>query len=510
MAARQQHGVTMSTSSAYRRAAGVCAALGLASVFPYLSRMGYRIPDIELLLISAATCGGAALAGWAVARWTPALRALQFLLLYWIVDLYFSPLSWLAALAALLIIASLHTRFRPNVEAQMVIFPIGFSAVMAVSAFRPFLPDSLPTTPAARPDLPPIVHLILDEFMSPEAIATLPGGEALAKRITDDYVSRGFRVMLSTRSESAWSPESIGRTFNAEAPRPIFEEHKSEDHAARHYALQPNRYFARLAAIGYEIEVIESAYIGLCADTSARCRSYPFGEYGHGLARYGDQLAERVGIALRIVYAEAALKDAALEQVALLAWLGRDVLRMGAVTEVTRSASMPDLFDHVRAGVRHVPLHGRALVIHALFPHFPWVLDSNCRLLPAELRSAPAWKNQSLDRNNHGRTRDERSYLAQTECAHDQVMDIVDIVRRQSNYGDAVFIIHGDHGSRIADSNPMTRGSEISDPAPSRTFDTLFAIAGPELLAGVEPRRQLLPARFEESLTALLPEWAVK
>jgi hypothetical protein len=86
--------------------------------------------------------------------------------------------------------------------------------------------------------------------------------------------------------------------------------------------------------------------------------------------------------------------------------------------------------------------------MHFLLPHYPYVLDENCRVKPPEQVRVPRWVTPYIGATFDQATA-ERAYWEQAACAHDRLMAIIDAILSSPDGKDAVIVVHGDHGSRL-------------------------------------------------------------
>ena len=68
-------------------------------------------------------------------------------------------------------------------------------------------------------------------------------------------------------------------------------------------------------------------------------------------------------------------------------------------------------------------------------------------------------------------------YLEQIRCLNTMLGQLFDRLRESGDYEDATIIVHGDHGSRIAITDPKERyRDQLIDSDYSDAFSTLFAV----------------------------------
>lgn len=138
--------------------------------------------------------------------------------------------------------------------------------------------SDIPATAAAtpRPDLPPIIHIVLDEHIGIEGVPTdLPGGPALRDDLLDFYVDNGFRVYGKAFSQYRNTGDSLSNLVNGTAqPR----EKLFMAPSGLGFAVTENAWFDQLSAQGYRIQVYQTDYLDFCSGRGhriAKCVSAP-------------------------------------------------------------------------------------------------------------------------------------------------------------------------------------------------------------------------------------------
>ena len=138
--------------------------------------------------------------------------------------------------------------------------------------------------------------------------------------------------------------------------------------------------------------------------------------------------------------------------------------------------------------VRHAK-PGEVHFAHLLIPHYPYVVDRNCRFLP------PAqWRR----RNEAGPIgQREIAYFEQLRCTMRQVDRILEAVARSPAGPGAIVVLHGDHGSRITQLDPnIAHRGHYTEADLVAAFTTLFAVRSPKIAPGYHEQ----PARVSRLL----------
>jgi hypothetical protein len=124
---------------------------------------------------------------------------------------------------------------------------------------------------------------------------------------------------------------------------------------------------------------------------------------------------------------------------------------------------------------------GQFYFAHILLPHKPYALRSDCSVAPVVqwrqgLRGQPLIERQD-------------AYAEQMLCATRELARVLNSIDRSPAAGQTVVIVQGDHGSRISDFEPKTDNiGKFGDDTLIAWYSTLFAVRGPGIAAGYDPR----------------------
>ena len=452
-------------------AAVVPAVLAASAIIPYLLDLGYGAAEAEVLLTGL---GVAVLFGalGLLLRNVPRIHALlPALLVYWTVDAYFATNSYMflmTLLGAAVLYAGLITRFAENLRPMLLTFGILWLASNVLTP-RPSLidPPLVARLDGSDNSLPPVVHFIIDEQMSPAALpATIPPSHPAAA-ILGDYLGRGFDVHEHARSVSHLSRESIGNLVSLMDDSQNFVLTRGKFS----YHTKDNRYFAALAARGYRIIALQSTYFALCTDdTQASCHDYSRAGHGKVIAKRLDSIPARVGFAIselhhRMNHEEPSV-NVLLYRMAMFG-LRRLGLPFDSPESYSRPAATLAILDEMTTQLDAIQ-PGHAYVYHLLLPHTPYNLDSECRIKP------PAEWTRGIGDRLHVFPIEKiyAGYWDQAACTHTRMMEIIDRVIASDAGRNAIIMVHGDHGARLT-----WEGAKEQDPADM--LETFLAIRAP-------------------------------
>jgi hypothetical protein len=342
--------------------------------------------------------------------------------------------------------------------------------------------------------LPLVLHIVLDEHIGIEGVPADATGESLGSELRSFYQRNGFQLFGRAYSEFFNTPQSLSHLLNLSSGIYV------PDLYARgagifSWTLQRNRHFADLARRGHAIRVYQSSYLDVCVEpeTVVSCETYNFTGLG----------------ALKGTPLSAARKAQVIATIYLARSNGLAALR-GGYGRLQRGLAHAGLVLHVwNSGPRHAaPLismqvmgsipralsgarRGDYVFAHLLLPHNPYIYDANCRLNPPSrwLERNAADPASGPINTDDSRALRYRLYAEQLRCTYRHLEAILDAIPAELEK-DAVVIIHGDHGSRIARVEPnLSRTTpQASTPDYADSYSTLFAVRAPGIPVTYETR----------------------
>jgi hypothetical protein len=385
------------------------------------------------------------------------------------------------------------------------VFGVATVSVLALPTKIVFFGDYYSGKSVEQADLPPIIHLVLDEHMGIEGLPSeIEGADELRDELRAFYAGFGFRVFGRAYSQYANTKLSIATMLRGQPNRYVLTQ---QDAQATERSLRHNVWFQQLAERGYRVRVYSSFDVNLCGrDRSDVHFCYAYQSNSIASLKGSDLPASTLAKAIVASF----LDTLVVYQV----WTGssRRVVRQGAILpswlrqeyKYAAPASLP-IFRRILQDLEREP-RGSAFFAHLLIPHHTYMYDEHCRIK----QDIETWANNvSPDTNAslgiintpESRRRFYASYLEQLRCTRRALQGFFEELQKIGAYEDAMIIIHGDHGSRIAlaASNRLF-GDLLSDTDLVDLYSVLFAVRGPGFDSGYDTSFRSIQALFAETI----------
>lgn len=473
----------------------------VAIVLPAMLDLGYWLTDAEVLLMALLFFVIGLVLSSVLKEFDRVRGALIAFLIYWIMDGYFLGAPWVALVVGVALYFLLQSRFSENLLPMILTFCVVWILFSMVQPNKlllaPVLNDSDVIAKVERNHLPPIIHVILDEQMSPDAVSGSAELIPEIKRIEQEYIKRNFNFYTDVRSSSHETQESISDILSLKdkAVNNVTNADKFS------YAVKDNRYYEQLAKAGYDVLTIQSSFLDICGDFK-RCHTYDFYNTSH----YAQQTIENdLNLRMRLAflqvhfyfYTKNSKKAKGISNVFLYR---KAMITLGVHAENKRSRyastlAMISVLDEMNKAVQSAE-NGKAYIFHLLLPHTPYMLDEACHVRAYRDWVLPnRWSSKKLDRSEI-----YRAYWEQSICAHAKVMALVDSAIAKFGQDGFIFIVHGDHGARVTFKD--TSGVEKDDSADMT--QTYFSVKFPQSIGEKFEKESSLPELFVEHVNQLL------
>ncbi|OHC75980.1 MAG: hypothetical protein A3G18_01490 [Rhodospirillales bacterium RIFCSPLOWO2_12_FULL_58_28] len=337
-----------------------------------------------------------------------------------------------------------------------------------------------------------ILHLILDEHIGIEGIPVdIPGGAELKRELIKFYDEFGFRLYGRVFSEYSQTDDSLSSMLGEKKAGAVGENLSGID-------LRSNVRFDKLSGDGYKIRVYQTDLLNFCAHRSVDyCFVYPVNSVG-SLMDADLAASAKARVILGLFFSESLTYNfiSILRQRADRA-LGGSLLSWEVAEPTINPLPSIKIIDRVMTDLRRQE-RGAAYLAHILLPHYSYIFDQECRIRADVAEWLKSTK--SLFGNTpQSRNQRYRLYFDQVRCTYKKLDALFNDMRENKTFGEATIIIHGDHGSRIALTEPRAAADDsVSDADLVDTFSTLFAVKMPGAAEGYEERTISLQDIFAE------------
>jgi hypothetical protein len=321
--------------------------------------------------------------------------------------------------------------------------------------------------PVELQDLPPLIHIILDEHVGLAALPADIDGSAEAgqamRRTFEDFA-------LYSRAYSRYAETQLSLAALMTPDREDIESLLAGRHGQ--YELLANAWLGRLSEAGYAIQVYQTDFLDLCsrAATVDACYIYPM---------FSPNPVQRSSLSTtarwRVLFDDL--------------WAGRTAPLPGpfAATE-----ALERLRTDLSTGRR-----GVAYIVHLLLPHQGYVYRRDCSTAePEDWESGGGLDGLSTTR----RRAVYAAYFDQVICTHSRIARLFDDLKALGIYDQATIIVHGDHGSRLGERHYKAEfPADLSERDLLDHFSTLLAIKAPGIAPGVREEPVALQRFFAET-----------
>ncbi len=370
-----------------------------------------------------------------------------------------------------------------------------FLFVYLVSAFlfpeqrSPAAAQSSPADTAGRTDLPPVVHLILDEHLGLDGFPNeIAESAAVRAEILSFYERWGFRLYSQAFSEEFATKHSLRRVFSGQSG-PVLPNSGEKSSGGGATLLK------ELEERGYRFLVAGISHADLCKTTGLKqtdCRNYDL------LSINNLEEANLSPFQKALLIAGGHLKQSTIYKLVLNA----EILAVKQLRQMDIEASLLDVeayslstlssdrqLQRIRAEVPKIEA-GQYHLHHLILPHFPYALKSNC-----DLRDVREWQNYddlvTDDFNTPASRRDKYGlYFTQLQCLYLRLEHFMRALHDEGMLDETILLLHGDHGSRISlHQPPATAKSHLTIADLVDSYSTLFAVRAPQVAPGFDRTR---------------------
>jgi hypothetical protein len=356
----------------------------------------------------------------------------------------------------------------------------------------------------ANPDLPLLIHLVLDEHIGIEGLPPeIDGSQALRDEIKAFYREYGFEVSARAFSQYTQTRNSLASMLNA---RPPADERLPGGKERRDGDLRDNLWFKILTDQGYRIRAYYFDYVDFCPQENKAIISC--------FVYSGNSIGGLLEADLPTLSAAKVIFGSYLQTLTSFSVLGRHWLKEMGWQDLlpkwlmTRSylGVPPSLavLSQIRQDLRENP-GGTAVFAHLLVPHHTYHYDRECRIQANTddwfhaVSRIDARKELSIINSPESRRRRYESYFDQLGCLYRTLREFLEDLEAADLLQGATIILHGDHGSRISLHSPNRESAErLSDADLIDNYSVLFAVRRPGSKPAYDLNLRSIQALFAE------------
>lgn len=395
--------------------------------------------------------------------------------------------TFLIAFAAMALILWTRKQLSPFLASMGTIMLL--TTLAGLGGHQPWIESESRPTTAKQTEAAPestILHLVLDEHTGVES---LPDSDQEARLLKNDlksfYLSRGFTLFGRSYSTSMHTVNAVPWVLNYGLA-------VGEHFDGGGVRFGASAYMRDLVRDGFRVHIYQSDFADICSGVEhASCSTYSYTSLRPTLDLEMSVLerAELLATHLISIFEFAVRTDRLWRAASSLS--GRtDRLPNLELAQRSRTSTTVSLaaFDSMVQDLRSAA-PGNVYFGHFLFPHFPYVVDENCRHL-----SRSQWESR-LSANPISQR--EKAYFKQVRCALKKVDAAIRAAEASSGGKNLIVIVHGDHGSKIVKQYPdYSNIDDLTEEDLIAAFPTLFAFRASSgdarYIEGVAPTAAIL------------------
>lgn len=352
-----------------------------------------------------------------------------------------------------------------------------------------------PSKISLNKNLPPVIHLMFDEFAGINGTPTNIGnGQALRQHLENFFTKNGFHVYANAYSHYLRTPNSISNLVNFTS-NPISHYYFKKDSP---FLIQ-NQYFKIMGETGYKIRVYQfDSMINYCEPkkyTIESCYEYPAASL-HSIKDLNFSNFNKYLFVLKsyLLWSQSyEMLESAYEEYIQVAAQAIDINLPQWHWNQARTSTLwlPTIFHQLIHDIIQHP-NGTLFYAHILAPHNPYIFNAQCQLIKNPMQ----WKiniNNTMPFNStQSRIERYKLYEHQVRCITSQLNYFFKKLKKAGIYKHAIIIINGDHGSRITKILPVIQQrDQMTLQDFHDCFNTMFAVKMPNASPTVS--QQLVP-----------------
>ena len=379
---------------------------------------------------------------------------------------------------------------------------LGFSTgIMLISSFFVTKDDKIMyTAKHAAQNLPPFIHIILDEHIGINGITqNLPEGRELKKELVNFYQKYGFSVYENAYSHYNKTINSLTAEFNFNTADFDYYHNDFYNFMAKKKHRVKASYLDKLQDLGYNLSIYQSDYLDFCHEVAARssCTTYPVVNLKL-IEKSSLPFYVKIENLLAVLIRQSTVISSGYRL--LTNFFGIDYLRYLVSPNVNISA-LDSISNEASSNNK-----GVAYIAHVFAPHYPYQYDENCELVHEVIDYQLP---RGIINNEKAQVRRQKNYFKQVRCVYKKLEQLLGSLQNSGILANSIVIIQGDHGSRISANSLILKDNlsnlaDITSDEITNHYSTLYAVKMPNynLLANNDllPLEVLLAQSLNQAL----------
>lgn len=394
-----------------------------------------------------------------------------------------------------------------------------FATIIVTTVFMPTPMEPSRITGAldtpVNKELPPVIHIVLDEHIGIEGIpASIKGGRDLKELLKEYYVSQGFTLFGKAFSNSYKTSRSLGSLVTLGEVLPednLTNKNEEKGTWGSSFAILENPFFDLMKKRGYHFNIYQIDYLDFCAGFSkfpGACITYPCCSVRQ-LAPLPLSAVQKFRVVAGAFLEPLVTYKITRKAYRFLGHVGLPIPYWEWERTYVSTVSGFDILNRLKSDVGQKG-RGQFYFAHVLLPHSPYIYGRGCAVNPPEkwlsnfsekAIDPDRWRGVNQYTKNMPETRAERYllYFEQTQCTLKLLGGVFQSLKEAGLYDESIIIIHGDHGSRLPLMEPNSSRTEpLSTADMVDSFSSLFAVKAPGITPGYDLRRLSIPSLFAD------------
>ena len=351
-------------------------------------------------------------------------------------------------------------------------------------------------------NLPPVIHIILDEMIGAEGIdRDIPGGEETYQIVRNFHTRFNFRLYGKAFSRHFWSHKSIPNMLNYDYTD------KTYNTTLKYIPEGEWEFFNDMQDRGYDVNVYQTSHINFCAGGNiVECKTLnsfnPASIYISSPKKDNSLPLPTNAIILSLFMQKM--------QGSFFSTLGHRLNKLTLGHQLIKLMGIEAYFAK-RYDVQSFDLWfdefsnqltqtrgGEVFLSHLLTPHAPIILYKNCGTKsipwqnPYYLKEEKKLKGEAFQKT---RSSHHQAYYVQVACVYKKLTEFMEKIEKLEPFSNATIVINGDHGSRISSGQYW---ENLSSRDFVDNYSALFSIRSPEVKPGYDLRSVSIQRLFSE------------